>query len=440
MIRDRVQYVPAGLESWPGRTGQIFVKLERNEKTYIKKGMGYKLIRLPDRTLHIVYESNKQHRLMDKQLDCDYMIPYQNPVELRNRINLVLVNPLHAGGGFHNVFRPHGVRIISDSGGFQMLRGISEFVHPDIPIEFYNRHTDIGMPVDLPMRTPYEPSFFDAATKMMKANDEYMIPRLTKGKVLALVSHGSNVEMRKRRLDAIYRETPVVAIAGLNTLAEDDSSRNLNALANAMYVISQTRDTTEYFHFLGVTSRFWFIVYALLAGTGYVRSVGGDSVSHRMGAITGMYKHALSYHSGRPPIQIEKLSRKSVNTCCTCPMCQAVGDLNVLADFQLCETHQIWYSEQEKDLICDSVDSYLKGHLTMKQIAEQWLPTGQHEALKVAVAYIEAVVQKGYHPMKIPKMSLFDDLSDSKMDPEIAQRYVTILKNYEKFHKKKFLK
>ena len=51
MIRDNVQYVPAGLEAWPGRTGQIFVKLERNEVTSIHKGMGYKVVRLPDRTL-----------------------------------------------------------------------------------------------------------------------------------------------------------------------------------------------------------------------------------------------------------------------------------------------------------------------------------------------------------------------------------------------------
>lgn len=440
MIRDKVQYVPAGLEAWPGRTGQIFVRLERNEKTSIKKGAGYKEIRLRDRTLYVIYDSTKQRRLVDSQLDCDYMVPYQNPAELAGRTELVLVNPVHAKN-FHNVFRPHGIKIISDSGGFQMLRGVTDFVHPDDPIAFYNKHTDIGIPLDLPMKAAYEPMFFDAATKMMKANDAYMLPRLHKGKVLSVVSHGSNVENRKRRLDAVFRPSPVVSIAGLHSsVADDDLHKNLTALVNAMYVISQTRDTTEYYHFLGVTSRFWFIIYAILVGTGYVKSCGGDSVSHRLNAIIGSYKHQLSYDGGRP-LNIEKLSHRSVCTSCTCPICQAVGDLNILADFQIAESHQIWYSEQEKDMICDSVQTYLDGHLTLKDLAEQWLARGQYDVLAFAVDYIDSVIAKGFNERLITKKkALFDNVSKPELDPTVVDHYKRVLTNYETFHKKKFLK
>lgn len=440
-ISDKVVYVPAGLEAWPTRMGQIFVKLGKNPKKSIHKGPGYKIIKTFDRTLHVVYESSKAHRLLDKDFKFDYMVPYQNPAELRGRVGLVLVNPVHASTNFINVFRPHGIKIISDSGGFQMLRGVSDFVHPDDVLDFYNRHTDIGMPLDLPMRTAYEAEFFDAASRMMKANDEYMIPRLKPGRTLALVSHGSSLEMRQRRLDHIYRKTPVLAIAGLNTLTDSDLSRHLQALGNAMYVISQTRQDVGYYHFLGVTSRFWLIIYAMLVGTGYVKSCGGDSVSHRMAAITGMYKNTLSY---RPttPLQIEKRTHRSVNTSCTCAVCQAVGDLNVLADFQFCESHLIWYSEQEKDHICSSVAAYLEGKQSLKAVYSQWLPTGQHKLLEVAVGYIEKVVSNGFSPIKAPRMSIFDGVESGHLESDQAtrERYQVILRNYEKFHKKRFLK
>lgn len=440
MIRDHVKYVPAGLESWPGRIGQIFVKLGKNEHMSIHKGMGYKIIRLRDRTLHIVYESSKQHRLLDEHLDCDYVVPYQNPVELRKRVDLVLVNPLHAGVNFRNVFKPHKIKIISDSGGFQLLVGLSEFIHPDEPVDFYNKHTDVGMSLDLPMPYACEPLFFDAATKLMLANDKYMIPQLNDGKTLALVIHGSTLERRKRRLEALYRKSDVVAIAGLNSNVDITVSKQLTGLSNALYVISQTREFVKYYHVLGVTSRFWYIIYALLVGTGYVKNIGGDSVSHRMSAITGSYKQHLAYNSGAGTIQIEKLNKKSVCTSCTCALCQAVSDLNILADFQLCETHQIWYSEQEKDLICDSVESYLKGHLTLKQVCDQWLAKGQYPIVAQAAEYINAVVDKGFHPLKVKGVpTLFDDDDRTALDPAIKERYVRIIKNYENFHKKKFL-
>ena len=439
MIRDRVRYVPAGLEAWTSVTGQVFVKLEKNETKSIHRGPGYKEVRLHDRTLRIIQNSTKLHRLIDTKLDCDYMVPFQNPVELEGRIDLVLVNPVHADRSFHNIFRPHKIKIISDSGGFQMLRGIVDFVHPKVPIKFYNEHTDIGMPLDLPMRTPLEPLFFDAVTRMMKANDEYMLPRLNSNVKLAVVSHGSSVEMRKRRLDAVYRPTPVIAIAGLNTLTDTvDINKNITALTNALYVISQTRDTTDYYHFLGVTSRFWFIIYAILVGSGYVRSCGGDSVTHRMAAITGTYKHQLTYDGGRA-LTIKKINHQSVNTACPCAICSGMSDLNLLANFQYSESHHIWYSEQEKDLICDSVENYFAGRLTLKEIADQWLVSGQYEVLAYCVDYIERVVRKGFFEKVIKDKGLFGKVS-AKPSEQAKEQYAKVIRNYEKFHKKRFLK
>ena len=448
MIRNHVHYVPAGLESLAARTGQIFVKMESNENTSIHKGSGYKCIRLHDRTLHLIQESNRESRLLDTEIDCDYVVPYQSPVELRNQNRLILVNPIHASSKFTNIFRPYNIKMLADSGGFQLFQGVKSFVHPDDPIEFYNKHTDIGMPLDFPIDNNYESVVFDAITKLMVANDDYMLPRLNKKVKLALISHGSNVEMRKRRLDAIYRETPVVAIGammfGVSKDEHDLHNRLLFALANAMYVISQTRDTAKYFHFLGVTSRFWLLIYAFLVGTGYIKSCGGDSVSFRMGGITGNYKHKFSYmNTDEVATKIEKFSHKSVMTSCACPICQAVSDLNIMADFQLCESHNLWYSTHEKNLICDSVEAFLDGRLTFDQLAEQWLPPKQRKTLRAAFKYIDDVSAKGFFDLKKPqRLSLFPTSygkTSRKRDTKTEKRYIQVIRNYEKFYKRKFL-
>lgn len=460
IIRDQVKYVPAGLEGWNSRMGQVFVKFEKNKDTSIYRGVGYRVVRLVDRTIHIVYETSRNQRLIDTQFDFDYVVPYQNPLELKGRIDLVLVNPVHAKKGFYNNFRPHGIKTIADSGGFQMRSGVSDFVNPDNVVEFYNKHTDIGMALDLPITNSVEAPLWDKVSNLMAANANYMEKKLNNNVTLALISHGRDINLRKRRLEVIYRPSKVVAVGGLlNTTALDEETRLLTALNNALYVISETRKHAEYYHFLGVTSRLWIAIYAILVGTGYVKSCGGDSVSHRMAAITGSYKHSFvamntnSIHEKHylnalhykfqnthdsSPTQITKRNAIKVGTSCCCPMCQAVSDLTMLSEYQLCESHLLWYSEQEKDLICDNVQSYLNGKISLGCLAKQCVRSHHKKIFIKMFSMIEDTVSKGFTPIKVSKQ-LFGSLNPTKVNSEELDRYTRIIKNYEKFHKKKFL-
>ena len=446
MIRDHVRYVPAGLEQWTTRT-QVFVKNRRNayEDQGIKRhNSAYFEIALPDRTLYITTSGLKNKVLLDKEIDADYMVPISNPAELLSRIDLVLINPFHATQGFSgsNPFKPLGVKVISDSGGFQMLRGTSDFVDPDTVIDFYNKNADIGMPLDLPLPTTAESGFFDAVSRMMVANDKYMIPRLDPKIKLAVVSHGSCIESRKRRLDVVWRPTPVVAIAGLNTLQEGSSThKTLTALANAMYVISQTRQDARYYHFLGVTSRFWFLIYALLVGTGYVKSCGGDSVSHRLSAISGDYRYGLGYDGGVRDTLLRE-THNSVSAYCPCPVCGSIHDLRLLAKANWMESHMIWFSEQGKDQICDSIQAYLAGRLSLNAICKQWLGSAKYDLLAKSVNYVESVVQKGFHTKVLPsqKQFLFGAPKGAELSDKATEHFTQIIRRYEQFHKKRFLK
>jgi len=157
-----------------------------------------------------------------------------------------------------------------------------------------------------------------------------------------------------------------------------------------------------------------------------------------MAAITGMYKHQLTYDGGRA-LTIKKINHHSVNTACPCSICVGFSDLNLLANFQYSESHHIWYAEQEKDLICDSVENYLAGKLTLKAIADQWLAAGQYEILAYCVEYVERVVRKGFFQKATKTKGLFEKAAAPI--PEAArEHYTKVIRNYEKFHKKRFLK
>jgi queuine/archaeosine tRNA-ribosyltransferase len=390
---------------------------------------------MADRVVWQVTKTTAKKFFLEEQYDA--VVPLISPEIITEPI--VLINPYHAPKSFSHTFRGYGKKVIIDSGGFQMLRGTADFVHPDELLVDYNKYGDICMPLDLPLPASVEPYYFDAVTKMMKANDDYMLPKLDKDKVLALISQGSTVANRLKRLEGLKRTSSVVAIAGLNTLVDGDMNHKfMTALTNGMAVMDLLRKDTEYFHFLGVTSNFWVVLYAILAGTGYVKKCGGDSVSFRMASINGSYNFGLGGSSGR----VEDISRKQktpLGTLCRCPVCTTIPDLRCFLDSRVIESHNVWNAIEVKNLIADSVEVYLAGGCTLRDIADQWLPSGKYELLARAVDYINVVIQKGYREWK-PKVTnnLFAGQKASK--PNGLEHYEKIIGRYEAFHKKKFIK
>ena len=436
MIRNRVHLVPAGLEQWFSSEVHAYTKLGRQETVGLQRYAGkLSVVTLPDRVVSIASKSPKTKVLVNELGPFDFMTPFISPEVVSEPI--VLINPYHAVKNYNSDFARFGKKVIVDSGGFQMLRGTAEFVHPDELLEFYNKFGDICMPLDLPLPATVEPYFFDSVTKMMRANDQYMEPRLEKGRILALISQGSTVPNRLRRIDGLKRKSKVTAIAGLNTLVEGDTThKTMTALTNGMAVISHLRKDTDYFHFLGVTSNLWIILYSILVGTGYVKRCGGDSVSFRMASINGSYRYGLGSKMAKTD-DIMRTQKTPIGTTCRCPVCRTITDHRILLDYRILESHMVWNAIETKNLIADSVEVYLKGGCSLRDISDQWMPPGRYDILARAVDYLNLVIQKGYKEWK-PKTtnSLFAKV---KKEPPGLDHYKTIIGRYEKFHKRKFL-
>jgi len=431
--------VLAGVESWHSCETHAYVKFgkPKHPQGLERYSSRLSIVYLPDRTIYIVVKTSRDKLLPSQlgDLDFDQVVPLISldcPTE-----PILLINPYHATNTFHVNAKPFGKKIIVDSGGFQMLRGTTEFVNPDDLLTFYNKFGDICMPLDLPLPANVEPYYFDAVTKMMRANDDYMLPKLEEGKILALISQGSSVANRLRRIDGLKRSSKVVAIAGLNTLVEGDSNhRIMTALTNGLAVIDRLRDNTEYFHFLGVTSNFWVILYAIMAGTNYVKRCGGDSVSYRMASINGTYCYGLGADATRSN-DVKRTQKTPVGSTCRCPTCRTITDQRLFLDARLIEAHNSWNFVETKNMIADSVEVYLAGRASLRDLSDQWMPRGRYELLAKAVDYLNVVMAKGYREWK-PKVtnSLF---SKPTRPPGGLNHYKEIVHRYEVFHKKKFL-
>lgn len=429
-----LNYVPAGVEVYSSKA-QLSTKMEPNEKESTDFGKKFKQWRLSDRTVAMTGTSTKESVNIRHQ--ADVVVPVFGPSFVQMcGLSKVLVNPIHKAV-LKLPFALRNIKTIVDSGGFQLLKGTVPFVEPQSVVDNYNAQANIGMPLDLPVRSVVEKDFFHAVSRMIKANDDWMLERLNPDVDLALISHGSTLELRKQRLDVLDRKANVVAIAGLNIKPAPGVDHILNNAENLMYVVNRYRKTTTYFHVLGVTSKLWVFVYALISEAKFAKEIGADSVSHRLSALAGLYD-TYDFKS----LQLPKDFNYRLELRCNCPVCTAVNDARIVQNAMLLESHNLWVRAQQTRLLEALAKSYIAGTETLKTIhgiLQLSMPLAKFEFV---VRYVMEVISSGkWQPIKSDNRhkSLFHGVN-VKSDPKLAERYKTIIEKYEKFHGKRFLK
>lgn len=428
-----LKYVAAGTEAYTATPSQLFIRNHANDKEVTHFGKKCKRWDTLDKTVYEISGSSVGHVLPQGKFDLS--IPMFSPSFIKMcGLDLILANPEVGKAYVKGPFFDAGIKTILDSGGFQMLKGTSDFIHPDLVIERYNANADIGMPLDLPLKSGLEPLYFDAISHLIKANDDYILPKLNKGIDLCIVSHGLTLDQRKRRLDVLDRKANCIAIAGLGAKVPNGVDKHINSIQNLMYVVDRYRKTTEYFHVLGVTAKFWLFIYALLDQSGYVKNIGADSVSHRVAAMIGQYE-LLNFDT----IDLSKNVQYKTFPICSCPICFAVGDNRILHSWRVLEAHNLWVWAKRTEQITYYARSYLKGELDLQKIHHALGLSIPLSKFKMLVDYVTEVMGGKFKPLRTDHMpkSLFKGVDkEVKHDPH----YLKVITAYEKFHGKKFLK
>ncbi|QRE00062.1 hypothetical protein [Burkholderia phage BCSR5] len=426
-----VHYVPAGVEAYSERTAQLYVKNKPNEKETTEFGPKVKRWRTKDRTVVEAMSSARGAVIPEEQFDV--CVPIFSPTAIKAcGLSLVLANP-EVGKDYKKApYEKQGIKSIVDSGGFQLLRANVDFVHPDGVIDRYNKDANIGMPLDLPVRTAFEPAYFRQVSHLIKANDDYILKRLDPGIDLALISHGSTVELRKARLDVLDRKANVVAIAGLGIKPPPGIDRTNAAVENLMYVISRYHKKTEYFHVLGVTSKLMMFFYALLERSGYVKNIGADSVSHRLGALVGMYDTA-----DFKTLDLKKNQAYRQTPQCNCPICTSIDDLRIIHSWRILEAHNLWVRAEQTRFLCALAEDYLAGKVPLAEVHQKMDLNITLNKFTLLVNYIRDVMANKWKPMRsTSKTKGLAGLAQTTIKTDA--HYEAVISRYEKFHGKTF--
>lgn len=380
-----------------------------NPKTYEQKGLRYLMISAP----HMGYKSTKARR-----------------------------------GDIH---------VVADSGGFQILMGVTDFVDPDTLVEFYNNTVDIGVGLDVPMPYTLYDSFLTRMARITCMNNTYIRSKIAPGIGIYDVAHGQNLEERKLYLQETLKHDhgEGIAMAGTSSLVRGKRSvieHIVNGILSITYTLDKVRDRYNTAHVLGTTTPLFIFIYNLIVKSGYFKHLTADSSSYIQTSITGVFHQTIYegkllfnnqlYKDGIP----HKLT-------CQCPFCLVLGDtekLNLSGSFVV--YHGLFYYIDMVKTVETLTQNYVDGTSDLKEVYRY---VGNNnipfQKFKAIVAMLEDILSIGFNKAyskhkafiestqtsKVRTKNLFGKTTKQAVDPELYKRYDAILTSYENFHKER---
>lgn len=222
------------------------------------------------------------------------------------------------------------VQILSDSGGLQLVRGVTGLIHPKNLVEFFNENADAGMILDIPLFVKSEKLMLRAA-KLQKRNNDIMLAHSRKGLDLINVFHGSTVEDRKKFRDIVetdkirrvaigglYRQKPVTFVNTIYELVEGGSFRY------------------KQYHALGIYIVGYIMLLVKMANSGdNPPHITSDSTSHVQASNNYIYhlqpdeKHSMV----RPSIGVKAgaYANPAMHLLCNCTICRNIKHRDILS-------------------------------------------------------------------------------------------------------------
>lgn len=447
----RSRLVFAGQESLNGYT-QISVKYESNPQfsTHYLDSPKCLVVRLLDRTLYYHSKTRRSSILLPFETDASVSIRRDLSHLKATSTDLILMNAIHAPKTLTTQSYVHnGVDVMFDSGGFQLVQGTTDFVSPADTANAYNKYATIGVGLDFPAPMDVDAVLYKENTGLQVLNNEYLYSHVGSHVSLAPVIHGQTPKTREWCLNRVYSKNRnrVVTVSGLIMRRADTEKDIYQKMACLSLVLDAVRKNTDYVHLLGCTSSLWLALFALLSKRGYVKSIGGDSVTYRQAAIGGSY-NTYPHFQGSIALVQPKTTSVPAALPCPCPVCSVVKDARLLRDYRTSEMHHFYASASEKLVIDDAVASYITGAITRSDlwnlVFRAQAKSRQSVANKV-FDYFEAVIQKGYK--NVPKLAphegfrkshslLHTGADHTRRTQTLIARYKRVHALYEDFHGK----
>jgi hypothetical protein len=307
---------------------------------------------------------------------CFPLSPLSNP-EYLSKIGYkyMMVLPEHPDA-YHR--RNPLVKIFSDSGGFQLSRGIVDFIDPDKLVQNYHAHIDYGIGLDIPLSLHLQDTpWLMRMARVTALNDKYIASHLKKLNSKAAiydVSHGLTLQNRLKFTEHIVKNKAGVGLAlgGIGQAKYDDSFTNLlMAVINLSAVLSQTKGEYDKYHVLGTTNPFMLSIYTILTEVGAAPFISSDSSTYAQAAIS---HRCLGVRHG-PNLKVSNFEipavKHNIAMPCNCPICFLTGSpLGYKLTAMGNAVHGMHNIYQLYQLSTEMTLAYMKGHIKQKELLD----------------------------------------------------------------------
>lgn len=375
---NKVEVMPAAVNSM-ALNEYIGVKYgaPKKGKPYTaEQRLGIKIMYLPDRTVYVGRGNSNTLGLTVEDLDVILPIsPLSNPETLKGLgFNYMMVTPERLATSDY-VRRNGVVGLFSDSGGFQMSKGVVDFVEPDEVIAFYKKKIDFGIGLDVPLpRHLQSTDWFIRMSRVQCANNKY-IAKGIEGSSCELydISHGLTFENRKRYLEDVleHKSAKYLALGGIGQSNYDTVIvSTVMGVVNLCYTLDRAKGEYERFHILGTTSSFYLSIYALLTEMGVAPFISADSSTYAQSGLAFQTRGTM-YKSGSGFIPAFPIEHRPIGygLPCSCPMCSLVGYQHVYRMSQPANAiHTLTQIKKAKDITSDMAKLLLQGQPVMQQL------------------------------------------------------------------------
>lgn len=336
------ELVPAGLFSLAHGGLGLWVRYVKNPNRILVKEISPRhiIIQCPDRDLCLVSNIHHAngfrpmsgnwdkfvnlslfHDVNSADLDMPYfMVNYTQAVGKEDKTANNRLNDTRN-------FEDKHTKIISDSGGFQILAGRTDYLDPLKIVEWYNSNVDIGLVLDIPTFTDTK-GLFDRLAKIQKANTRVMLENKRESLELMNIFHGHTPE-EVQRFRSIVEEDEINRLA-IGASYFDTMMSSLGKVATLM----QTGRKYEHYHMLGVANIKQVYPLMLMAKNGFAKEITSDASTWLQESTSKGYYH--QEHIAEPPGFIKMFDKVNspspYNTLpCNCAVCENIKYTDVLS-------------------------------------------------------------------------------------------------------------
>ncbi|QJT70972.1 TGT domain-containing protein [Vibrio phage vB_VcorM_GR7B] len=218
-------------------------------------------------------------------------------------------------------------KIISDSGGFQILMGRTEYIDPLQIIQWYNENVDVGLILDIPTFVNKD-GLLDRLARIQQKNTQIMLDNKRDTLELMNIFHGHTPEdVRKFRE---ITEHPDINRLAFGASYLDTVMSSLGKIAEMMH----TGKKYDQYHMLGVANLKQVYPLIYMAKKGFAPEISSDASTWLQESTSKGYYH--QEHISEPPGFIKMFDKVNApspyNTLpCNCPVCSNIKYTDALS-------------------------------------------------------------------------------------------------------------